>query len=69
MDQYKEQSPDRPAVPVAEQDNKELETLRKRMVELTSQVTDQQEQIRRMHRDIVRIRESINQVAARIRPQ
>jgi len=69
MDQYKEQSPDRPAVPVAEQDNKELETLRKRMVELTAQVTDQQEQIRRMHRDIVRIRESINQVAARIRPQ
>jgi peptidoglycan hydrolase CwlO-like protein len=54
-------------VPV--QDDKELDTLRKRIVDLTSQVTDQQEQIRRMHRDIVRIRESINQVAARIRPQ
>jgi predicted nucleic acid-binding Zn-ribbon protein len=68
MSQYTEQTPPKPAVTAATQDTKELDTLRKRIVDLTTQVTAQQEQIQRMHRDIVRIRESINQVAARIRP-
>jgi predicted nucleic acid-binding Zn-ribbon protein len=69
MDQYTEQTPPKPAALPVPQDAKELDTLRKRIVDLTTQVTAQQEQIQRMHRDIVRIRESINQVAARIRPQ
>ena len=69
MDQYTEQTPPKPVTTPVPQDAKELDTLRKRIVDLTTQVTAQQEQIQRMHRDIVRIRESINQVAARIRPQ
>jgi hypothetical protein len=48
------------------QDKKEKD-IERRMKDLANQVSAQQEMIDRIHRDIVRLRVAINEVAARIK--
>jgi hypothetical protein len=68
MKQYSDNDAPRPAAKMAanhsDPDNKRLD---KRVRELSDQVKQQQVVIDRMHRDIVRLREAINGVAARIK--
>jgi hypothetical protein len=51
----------------ANKPDKKEQSLEKRVRDLTNQVSAQQQVIDRMHRDIVRLRVSINEVAARIK--
>jgi hypothetical protein len=68
MKQYSEDDAPRPAAKMAanrsDPNDKQLD---KRIRELSDQVKQQQNVIDRMHRDIVRLREAINGVAARIK--
>lgn len=68
MKQYSDDDVPRPAAKMAanhsDTDSKRLD---KRVRELSDQVKQQQVIIDRMHRDIVRLREAINGVAARIK--
>ena len=65
MKQY-ENSGSAPKIAINKSDKKE-QNLEKRLRDLTDQVLAQQEVIDRMHRDIVRLRVVINEVAARIK--
>jgi uncharacterized coiled-coil protein SlyX len=65
MKQY-ENNGTAPKISINKPDKKE-QNLEKRMRDLTDQVSAQQEIIDRMHRDIVRLRVVINEVAARIK--
>ena len=65
MKQYENDGP-APKISVNKPDKKE-QNLEKRVRELTDRVSAQQEVIDRMHRDIVRLRVVINEVAARIK--
>lgn len=62
-DQYKDSGP---AAKITSQsaESKNTDT---RVRELRQQVEEQQKQIDRMHRDIVRLRVALNEVAARIK--
>ena len=66
MDQYKDDGTERKIVAL-HTDNKEQELYTK-ISELARKVEEQDVTIKRMHRDIVRLREAINQVAARSNP-
>ena len=65
MKQY-EDNPSAPKITVAQPDKKEKD-LERRVRTLSDQVSAQQKIIDRMHRDIVRLRTSINEVSARIK--
>ena len=65
MKQYEDNSP-APKIAVNHPDKKEKD-LEQRVRTLTDQVAAQQQTIDRMHRDIVRLRTSINEVSARIK--
>ena len=65
MKQY-EDNPSAPKITVTQSDKKEKD-LERRVRILADQVTAQQQTIDRMHRDIVRLRTSINEVSARIK--
>jgi uncharacterized coiled-coil protein SlyX len=65
MKQY-EDNPSAPKIVVNQPDKKEKD-LERRVRTLSDQVTAQQQTIDRMHRDIVRLRTSINEVSARIK--
>jgi phage shock protein A len=63
--QYKDSSPLAKMVPnVQEKKEKDLE---KQVRQLGEKVQEQDQLIHRMHRDIVRLRTSINEVSARIK--
>lgn len=65
MKQY-EDNPSAPKIAVNHPDKKEKD-LERRVRTLSDQVSAQQKIIDRMHRDIVRLRTSINEVSARIK--
>jgi uncharacterized coiled-coil protein SlyX len=65
MKQY-EDNPSAPKITVTQPDKKEKD-LERRIRILADQVVAQQQTIDRMHRDIVRLRTSINEVSARIK--
>jgi uncharacterized coiled-coil protein SlyX len=65
MKQY-EDNPSAPKIVVNQPDKKEKD-LERRVRTLSNQVSAQQQTIDRMHRDIVRLRTSINEVSARIK--
>ena len=65
MKQYEDSGP-APKISVNKSDKKEQD-LEKRVRDLAEQVAVQQQTIDRMHRDIVRLRTSINEVSARIK--
>ena len=65
MKQYEETGP-APKISVNKPEKKEKD-LEKQVKDLAARVTTQQETIDRMHRDIVRLRVVINEVAARIK--
>lgn len=65
MKQYKETS-SAPKITVAKPEKKEKD-IERQVKDLAAQVAAQQETIDRMHRDIVRLRTSINEVSARIK--
>ncbi len=65
MKQY-EDNPSAPKIVVNQPDKKEKD-LERRVRTLSDQVIAQQQLIDRMHRDIVRLRTSINEVSARIK--
>ena len=65
MKQY-EDNPSAPKITVTQPDKKEKD-LEPRIRILADQVAAQQQTIDRMHRDIVRLRTSINEVSARIK--
>lgn len=65
MKQY-EDNPSAPKIVVNQPDKKEKD-LERRVRTLSDQVAAQQQTIDRMHRDIVRLRTSINEVSARIK--
>jgi uncharacterized coiled-coil protein SlyX len=65
MKQY-EDNPSAPKIVVNQPDKKEKD-LERRVRTLSDQVSAQQQTINRMHRDIVRLRTSINEVSARIK--
>jgi uncharacterized coiled-coil protein SlyX len=65
MKQY-EDNPSAPKIVVNQPDKKEKD-LERRVRTLSDQVSAQQKIIDRMHRDIVRLRTSINEVSARIK--
>jgi uncharacterized coiled-coil protein SlyX len=65
MKQY-EDNPSAPKIVVNQPDKKEKD-LERRVRTLSDQVSAQQQTIDRMHRDIVRLRTSINEVSARIK--
>jgi len=52
---------------VANVSNKKEKDLEKQIRDLSDQINAQQQVIDRMHRDIVRLRTSINEVSARIK--
>ena len=65
MKQYKDNpsAPKITATPAAVLDKK----LTSRITELEEKIAKQETELTRMHRDIVRLRETINQVSARIK--
>lgn len=65
MKQYKD-NPSAPkiAVPPTANSNKHLTS---KVTELENRIASQETELARMHRDIVRLRETINQVSARIK--
>jgi hypothetical protein len=65
MKQYEDNpsAPKMTAMPAPALDKK----LTSRIVELEQKVAAQESELTRMHRDIVRLRETINQVSARIK--
>lgn len=63
-DQYKNSAP---KITVASAPDKEDKNTSKRIRDLSATVEQQQEQINRMHRDIVRLRVTINELANRIK--
>ena len=65
MKQYEDSGP-APKISVNKSDKKEQD-LEKRVRDLAEQVAAQQQTIDRIHRDIVRLRTSINEVSARIK--
>jgi len=65
MKQY-EDNPSAPKI-VANQSDKKEKDLERRVRDLADRVSAQQQTIDRMHRDIVRLRTSINEVSARIK--
>ena len=65
MKQYEDSGP-APKISVNKSDKKEQD-LEKRVRDLAEQVATQQQIIDRMHRDIVRLRVTINELAARIK--
>lgn len=65
MKQYEDSSPVAKIVPNVS-DKKEKD-LAKQVRELSEKVREQDQLIHRMHRDIVRLRTSINEVSARIK--
>jgi hypothetical protein len=66
MKQYEDNSTSAPKITVNPTDKKEKD-LERRVRSLADQVIAQQQLIDRMHRDIVRLRTSINEVSARIK--
>jgi ABC-type Fe2+-enterobactin transport system substrate-binding protein len=66
MKQYEETDTTAPKITVNRSD-KQDQQLEKRIRDLADLVASQQKQIDRMHRDIVRLRSAINDVAARIK--
>jgi hypothetical protein len=66
MKQYEDNGTSAPKISVNKSEKKE-QTLEKRIRDLSDQVSAQQQIIDRMHRDIVRLRTSINEVSARIK--
>lgn len=67
MKQYSDDAPKPAAKIAANQTARDSTRLDKRVRELADLVKQQQTVIDRMHRDIVRLREAINGVAARIK--
>ena len=65
MKQY-EKTDSAPKITVDKTDKKEKD-LERQVKDLAARVAAQQETIDRMHRDIVRLRTSINEVSARIK--
>lgn len=65
MEQYKDNGTAPKIVPNV-QDKKDKD-LSKQLQELREKIQEQDQLIRRMHKDIVRLRENINQVSARIK--
>jgi hypothetical protein len=66
MKQYEDNSTSAPKISANQLDKKEKD-LERRVRSLADQVIAQQQLIDRMHRDIVRLRTSINEVSARIK--
>jgi hypothetical protein len=66
MKQYEDNSTSAPKIAANPTDKKEKD-LERRVRTLADQVVAQQQTIDRMHRDIVRLRTSINEVSARIK--
>jgi hypothetical protein len=66
MKQYEDNGPAVPKISANKIDKTDKD-LERRIKDLTARVTTQQETIDRMHRDIVRLRISINEVSARIK--
>jgi len=66
MKQYEDNSTSAPKI-VANQTDKKEKDLERRVRTLADQVVAQQQLIDRMHRDIVRLRTTINEVSARIK--
>ena len=64
-DQYKNTSP--AAKMTAVVPNRTEKDLEKRVREMTEKIQDQDQVIHRMHRDIVRLRNAINEVAAKVK--
>ena len=67
MKQYEDNDTSAPKISVNQSDKKEKD-LERRVRTLADQLTAQQQLIDRMHRDIVRLRTTINEVSARIKP-
>jgi len=66
MKQYEDNGTAAPKIAANKVDKKEKD-LERQVKDLVSQVAEQQKTIDRMHRDIVRLRTSINEVSARIK--
>ena len=66
MKQYEDNSASAPKIAPNKIDKKEKD-LERQVKDLAARVTAQQEVIDRMHRDIVRLRVTINEVSARIK--
>ena len=66
MKQYEDSGTPVPKITANKSDKKEKD-LERQVKDLAARVTMQQETIDRMHRDIVRLRVVINEVAARIK--
>ena len=66
MKQYEDNSTSAPKI-VANPTDKKEKDLAKQVRELSEKVQEQDQLIHRMHRDIVRLRTSINEVSARIK--
>ena len=66
MKQYEDNGTSVPKIVPNKIDKKEKD-LERQVKDLTARVTTQQEVIDRMHRDIVRLRTTINEVSARIK--
>jgi predicted nucleic acid-binding Zn-ribbon protein len=66
MKQYEDNSASAPKIAPNKIDKKEKD-LERKVKDLADQVSAQQKIIDRMHRDIVRLRTSINEVSARIK--
>jgi predicted RNase H-like nuclease (RuvC/YqgF family) len=65
-DQYNNDNTTAPKI-IPNQKDKHSKDLSKQVQELKEKIKEQDQLINRMHRDIVRLRESINQVSARIK--
>lgn len=65
-DQYNNDSTTAPKI-IPNQKDKHSKDLFKQVQELKEKIKEQDQLINRMHRDIVRLREAINQVSARIK--
>jgi predicted nucleic acid-binding Zn-ribbon protein len=66
MKQYEDNGTSAPKITANSTDKKEKD-LERQVRTLADQVAEQQKTIDRMHRDIVRLRTSINEVSARIK--
>ena len=66
MKQYEDTGTAVPKITTNTAEKKEQD-LERKVKDLASQVSEQQKTIDRMHRDIVRLRTSINEVSARIK--
>lgn len=66
-DQYKNTSPTPKIAPNVKDKLNPGKDLNKQVKELREKIQDQDQVIHRMHRDIVRLKEAINQVAAKIK--